>query len=72
MTVENGHWEWNFFNGYFSPTVVENCNGDDISVNKAKLEKYLKEKFYSEHYPQLSFKYFVRSFLIGMLLLKVL
>ena len=25
MPIENGHWESNFFNGYFSPIVVEIC-----------------------------------------------
>ena len=27
MTIENAHWEWSFFNEYFSPIVVE------ISIN---------------------------------------
>ena len=34
----------------------DNC--DEILQAKAKLEKYLKEKCSSEHYQQLSFKYF--------------
>ena len=34
MTIGNGHREWNFFNGYFSPMVVENVFPDiHVSCN---------------------------------------
>ena len=36
-------------------------NFDEISQAIAKLEKYSKEECCSEHYQQLSFKYFVKS-----------
>ena len=34
MLIGNGHWESNFFNGYFSPIVVEKCvfNKDLLQV----------------------------------------
>ena len=46
MAIENAHWKWNFFNGYFSPIVVEILfpygnfpallgNLDDFKRNKA-------------------------------------
>ena len=29
MPIGNGQWEWNFFNGYFSPIAVESDDNDD-------------------------------------------
>ena len=46
-------------------------NFDEIFLLKAWLAKYLKEKCWSEHYQQLSFKYLVKSFSIQKLLSKV-
>ena len=46
-------------------------NFDEILLAKAKLRKYLKEKCYSELHQQLSFKYFMKSYLIPKLLSKV-
>ena len=37
---------------------------DEILQANAHVEKYLNEKCSSEHYQQLSFKYFVKSFSI--------
>ena len=37
-------------------------NYDEILRAETKLEKYLKGKYYSEHYQQLSFSFFVKSF----------
>ena len=39
----------------------------EIFQAKGKIRNYLKEKCYSEHYQQLSFKYFVISFSIPKL-----
>ena len=47
-------------------------NFDDIMQEKAKSGKYLMEKCQSEHYLQLSFKYFVKSLSMSKLLSKVL
>ena len=46
-------------------------NYDEILQAEAKLEKYLKGKCYSEHYQQLSFNYFLKSFIFPKLLSKV-
>ena len=35
------------------PLMLTADNFDETSATKAKLEKYLKEKYYSEHYQQL-------------------
>ena len=43
-------------------------NFDEILQANAHVERYLKEKCSSEHYQQLSFKYFVKSFSILKLL----
>ena len=40
-------------------------NFDEILQVKAKLGKYLMEKYYSEHNQQLSIKYFAKAFLIS-------
>ena len=42
-------------------------NFDEILQEKAKLGKYSKEKWYSEHNQQLPFKHFVESYLISKL-----
>ena len=44
---------------------------DEIFQVKAYLEKILNEKCLLEHYQQLSFKYFVKAFLIPKLSSKV-
>ena len=44
----------------------------DISLAKAIFRKLFKEKYKLEHYHQLSFKYFAKSFSISKLLSKVL
>ena len=46
-------------------------NYDVVLQAKAKLGKYLTEKCYSEHYQQLFFNHFVKSFFIPTLLSKV-
>ena len=46
-------------------------NFDEILQAKIKLEKNLRGKCYKELYQQLSFKYFVKSFLISKILSKV-
>ena len=46
-------------------------NFDEILQANTHVERYLKEKCSSEHYQQLSFKYFIKSFLILKLLEKV-
>ena len=43
---------------------------DEIFLTKAELGKYLKEKCWSEHHLQLSFKYFAKYFFISKLLSK--
>ena len=43
----------------------------EIFHRKPSLEIYLKEKCSSDHYQQLSFQYFAKSFLISRLLSKV-
>ena len=53
-------------NGQKQPDIV-----DEISQAKTKFWKYSMKKCYSEHYQQLSFKYFVKSFLIRKLSSKV-
>ena len=46
-------------------------NFDEILQVNAHVKNYLKEKCSLEHYQQLSFKYFVKLFLIPILLEKV-
>ena len=40
MPIGNGHWESNFFNGYFSPIVVENDNYNNNNNNNNNDNNY--------------------------------
>ena len=51
--------------------VLLGMNFDEIFQAKASFEQYFMEKCYSQNHQQLSFKYFIQSFLIQKLLSKV-